>query len=599
MNACKHALRNTKWLLCLLTCLFAPTLLGQTLRYENAEKSELPGLNLEEETKGFLRDQGSLINQTGKEDYKIVGMTRDELGQVHVRFQQTLNGLKAYGSFLTVHVNEDTMEVLGVSGTAKDSNKDVDPKLDGDAAIEKAISTLGLTDVKLIGKPELCYVSVPVEKKRKSLNGARDQEMAHLAYMQEVTYTDDVGPQRDKLFADADSGLPLAQHHQHMYIKDRRAHDAQNGFGLPGLLVRTEGAAPTGDAVVNAAYDFSGITYDYYNSIHGRDSWDNLGSIMRSSVHVGTNYNNAFWNGTQAAYGDGDYNFFQPLALDLDVVAHEITHGVSQASGLIYAGVSAALHEHMSDTFAATVDAFINGGVNANTWKVGDVAFTPGTAGDALRYMDNPTLDGISTDYYPNLQGQAHRDAGVGNLAFYLLSAGGTHPTGATTVAVNGIGINDAARIWYRALTVYIGSYANPGYPELCAATLLAAGDLFGPLSTQVFSVSNAWAAVGVCSNGNIILLNWLSMPAGFWASVSTPLPANICRISFHSLLGTGNPDLYTDLGAPPTFGNFLCSSTNPGTGEDCYHPSPAAGTWWAGFYANTAFNNVATLIIY
>ncbi|MFP2913726.1 M4 family metallopeptidase, partial [Pyxidicoccus sp. 3LFB2] len=189
------------------------------------------------------------------------------------------------------------------------------------------------------------------------------------------------------------------------------------------------------DPVVNTNYDHLGTVYNCYSSLFGRDSYDNLGKVLISTVHHRVNYVNAFWDGTQMVYGDGDGVNASNLANSLDVTAHELTHAVTDTeSDLIYSGESGGLNESMSDIFGAVCEWYGDGAsdVSARHWLIGDDVWTPSIPNDALRYMNSPTLDGDSLDYYPDYSAGTgvHYSSGISNLAFYLLSQGGTHPRG-------------------------------------------------------------------------------------------------------------------------------------------------------------------------
>lgn len=270
-------------------------------------------------------------------------------------------------------------------------------------------------------------------------------------------------------------------------------------------------------------------TYDYFKNVHGRNGINgsngpgttaaaaNSGiSLVSSRVHFGTSYNNAFWYQNKMSYGDGDGTNFGPL-VTLDIAGHEMTHGVTQyTANLTYANESGALNESMSDVFGAMVESYSRGGtVNGDTWKIGEQAYTPSNGtGDALRYMDNPHLAGNGgytsdddPDHYAERytgsadNGGVHINSGIGNKTFYLAVVGGTHHRSGVTVT--GMGATNAARIWYRALTVYMTSSTN--FAGARTATLNAATDLFGSSSSQYNSTAQAWCAVGVgsCPNPN------------------------------------------------------------------------------------------------
>ncbi len=241
-----------------------------------------------------------------------------------------------------------------------------------------------------------------------------------------------------------------------------------------------------------------------------------------------SNYNNAYWNGSQMVFGDGDGSTFSPLSGALDVVAHELTHAVTEnTANLNYSYESGALNEAMSDILGAATEEWIDGSISSNTWKIGEDIYTPGTSGDALRYMNNPTADGQSYDYYPERytgsqdNGGVHLNSGIANLAFYLLSQGGTHPRGKTSVSVPAQGIVKARAVFYRALSVYMTSSTN--FEGARNASAQAAQDLYG--SGAYDSMHKAWDAVGVpgtpvtvtpLTNGQTV--SGLSGGTGSWA---------------------------------------------------------------------------------
>ncbi|HSK72359.1 MAG TPA: M4 family metallopeptidase, partial [Pyrinomonadaceae bacterium] len=260
-------------------------------------------------------------------------------------------------------------------------------------------------------------------------------------------------------------------------------------------------------------------TFDYFKNVHGRNGIDGSGGpgttfastntsvrLITSRVHFGKKYNNAFWHNNQMTYGDGDGTQFSPL-VTLDIAGHEMAHGVTQfTANLTYSNESGALNESMSDVFGALVERYARG-ENLNTWRIGEDAYTPSTSGDALRYMDNPHLAGNAgytanddPDHYSERytgtgdSGGVHINSGIANHAFYLAAVGGTHHLSGITVV--GMGADDAAKIWYRALTVYMTSGTN--FAGARTATLNAATDLFGSASTQYITVATTWSAVGV-----------------------------------------------------------------------------------------------------
>ena len=441
-----------------------------------------------EAARTFALQYAATRGAAGSEDFTSGRTQRDELGQLHIRLSQTIAGLAVVGAELIVHVEEASGKVIGVNGRfAADRGLPRAARVGAGAAIENAAADFGITDFQVVGVPELTYV-------------ATDRGTVHLAWTNVIEYTSEEGEERDRIFADAITGEGVDRHPLIHRAKYRKTYTCNNGTSLPGTLLFNEGGSSS-DTTAMAAYNNAGKTYDYYWLKHNRDSYNNAGATLHSSVHYSTNYNNAFWNGSQMVYGDGDGTTFAPLARSLDVVAHELTHAVTgSTAGLVYKNESGALNEGMSDVFAAATETYSDGGINADVWKIGDEVYTPGTSGDALRYMNDPAKGG-DYDYYPTRyvgtsdNGGVHWNSGIQNLAFYLLVSGGTHPRSKTSTSVTAIGMSAAEKIYYRALDVYTTSSTN--FRVMRDYTLRAASDLYGSTSTQYAQVGNSWTAVG------------------------------------------------------------------------------------------------------
>lgn len=264
----------------------------------------------------------------------------------------------------------------------------------------------------------------------------------------------------------------------------------------------------------NEAQYVSTAVYNYYSTNHLRDGIDGSGGpgyitshgydFITSATSYYTNYVNAFWDPTDRymSYGDGDGVNSRSLTT-LDIGGHEMTHGVTQyEANLTYSGEPGHLNEATSDIFGAMVERSVLGDTTG-TWLLGEETWTPATSGDALRYLSDPAADGVSYDYYTTSIGSAdvHYGSGVANLAFYLMSEGGTHPRSRSTTVVTAIGADAAADIWYLALTSYMTSSTN--FSGARAAMLSAAGALYGTSSQQYLTVGDAWTAVGVGASGS------------------------------------------------------------------------------------------------
>ncbi|NNF35409.1 MAG: hypothetical protein HKN68_14965, partial [Saprospiraceae bacterium] len=239
-------------------------------------------------------------------------------------------------------------------------------------------------------------------------------------------------------------------------------------------------------------------TYTYFNDKHGRDSYDDNGTSIKSYVHYSTNYANAFWDGIKMTYGDGNGSTVDAL-VSVDIVAHEITHGVTQYSAeLLYKYEAGALNESFSDIFGEAVENYAQG---SNDWLMGAEIFMNG---GAIRSLDNPNTyndpDTYMGDHYyigGSDHGGVHTNSGVQNYWFYLLSEGGSGVNDhGESFGVNAIGIDKAAAIAYRNLTTYLGVYSN--YYNAREGAIQAAIDLYGNHSPEVIAVTNAWHAVGV-----------------------------------------------------------------------------------------------------
>jgi len=267
---------------------------------------------------------------------------------------------------------------------------------------------------------------------------------------------------------------------------------------------------------VDAQYG-TAMTWDYFKNVHGRTGIANNGKGAYNRVHYGNRYNNAFWSDGCfcMTYGDGDGTTFNPFT-SLDVAGHEMSHGVtSRTAGLIYSGESGGLNESTSDIFGTMVEFYAKNANDQGDYLIGEKLFKNGNGTMAIRSMIRPSADGRSADCWYSGVGSldVHYSSGVGNHFFHLLSEGTTQgsPTcqaGDTRVAsgsasLSGIGNDKAAKIWYRALTVYMTS--NTNYAAARTATVQAAKDLFetgtNPSVTERQAVEAAWNAVKVTGN--------------------------------------------------------------------------------------------------
>lgn len=239
-------------------------------------------------------------------------------------------------------------------------------------------------------------------------------------------------------------------------------------------------------------------TYDYYKLKHNRNSIDNAGFAINSYVHYSRNYVNAFWDGSRMTYGDGNGSSVTPLTA-LDVCGHEITHGLtSKTANLTYSNESGALNESFSDIFGTAVEFFAKPPFEPGNWTIGeDMNYIIRNMANPNQFSDPDTYKGTFWYAGTSDNGGVHTNSGVQNYWFYLLSQGGsgTNDKG-TPFSVTGLGIDKAAKIAFRSLTVYLTSAAQ--FANARTGAIQAATDLYGATSTEVKQTTNAWCAVGV-----------------------------------------------------------------------------------------------------
>ncbi len=283
--------------------------------------------------------------------------------------------------------------------------------------------------------------------------------------------------------------------------KRRRVYTANHGSTLPGQLLRDEGSAPSGDAAVDEAYDGAGATYDLYWETYQRDSLDGTGLRLDSTVHYQQDYDNAFWDGRQMVYGDGDGSLFNRFTIAVDVIGHELTHGVTQyTSNLNYSNQPGALNESFSDVFGSLVkQRQKNQTASEADWLIGEGLFTSRVKGVALRSMkqpgtayDDPVLGkdpqpGHMRDYVQTSEdnGGVHINSGIPNHAFYL-----------TAAALGGYAWEKAGKIWYVAARDKFSS--NTDFQAAANLTHDVAGQLFGAGSQEQEAVAYGWDGVGI-----------------------------------------------------------------------------------------------------
>ncbi len=294
----------------------------------------------------------------------------------------------------------------------------------------------------------------------------------------------------------------------------RAVYDAQGRSDLPGRLVREEGDPPSGDAAVDEAYELAGVTYAFYKEVLGRDSLDDRGAMLVSSVHYGEGFDNAFWNGRQMVYGDGDEDLpederlFRRFTASLEIAGHELSHGVVQyEANLRYGFEPGALNESIADVMGVLVKQWHLGQtVDEADWLIGADLFTGNVNARAIRSMrepgtayDDPVLGGRDPqpahyrDYVdlPRREdsGGVHINSGIPNRAFYVAA-----------YEMGGKAWERAGRIWYYALRDRMRRRTD--FKDAAYLTYRTAGDLYGENSKEQVAVRTGWEEVGVPVEG-------------------------------------------------------------------------------------------------
>ncbi|MEU6527236.1 M4 family metallopeptidase [Streptomyces sp. NPDC046924] len=289
----------------------------------------------------------------------------------------------------------------------------------------------------------------------------------------------------------------------------RTVFDCRHGRSLPlAALARSEDGPASGDDSVNRAFDGLGVTRDFYHELFQRNSIDDRGMRLNGYVHFSSHFNNAFWDGQQMVFGDGDGRVFTDFTGSLDVIAHELTHGVTEnTAGLVYHNQSGALNESISDVFGSLAKQWsMKQTVDEADWLIGAEIFTPGIDADALRSMKAPGQAYDNALFGKDLQpdhmskyvslpdtelgdfGGVHINSGIPNKAFYQ-----------TAVGIGGFAWEAPGLIWYESLKA---SSMETQFQDFADTTYQKAEELFGAGSAEQLAVLAAWQEVGIQISG-------------------------------------------------------------------------------------------------
>jgi Zn-dependent metalloprotease len=284
--------------------------------------------------------------------------------------------------------------------------------------------------------------------------------------------------------------------------KQRTIFTAENHQDLPGRVVRAEKDKATGDKAVDEAFDGFGATYDFYWQIFDRNSINDEGLPLNGTVHFGQDYDNAFWDGQRMVFGDGDGEIFQRFTISIDVIGHELTHGVTEDEAqLMYQFQSGALNESVSDVFGSLVKQWSKKQTaDKADWLIGEGLFVPGIQARALRDMKNPGTafddpklgkdqqPGNMKDYLQTFEdnGGVHINSGIPNRAFCLAA-----------MNIGGYAWEKTGKIWYETLRDP-RLRPNTGFRRFARLTQANAVRLYSHTSSEAKAVADAWAQVGI-----------------------------------------------------------------------------------------------------
>lgn len=279
----------------------------------------------------------------------------------------------------------------------------------------------------------------------------------------------------------------------------RTIQNAANNSTPSGKVVRSEDGRASTDEAANDVYEGLGATHELFQTVFHRDSVDGRGRRLDAVVHFGNRFNNAFWNGAQLVFGDADGKAFLGFTKSIDIIAHELTHAITQYTcNLEYHGQSGALNESMSDVFGSIAKQYaLRQHVHAADWLIGAGTLGPVVPGVALSSLKAPGTAYLGDDQVSTMMsyvqtpdtdagdwGGVHRNAGIPNHVFYLVAT-----------RLGGFAWEGAAQIWYDTL---LSLRPNADFKSCATMTYYMAGRRFGVNSREQQEVGNAWTEVGV-----------------------------------------------------------------------------------------------------
>ncbi len=549
-----------KFTIALLACVLAGNLHAQNIRMK--EHRILPvfqrfesaaDLRSPEECLSYLHKTYQLGNDM---TFRHLRTDKDNMGMEHIRYAQWCHGRVVEGAVLILHVRNN--QVISCNGDLFPVNNPATvPALTESAALTKALDVFQATEYawdhnafnkkqeRTLPKGELVWAPEKGNATKGNFSLAWKFDIYALKPLRRAcVYVDAVDGhiiwEQNKLMDMHSRGTAYTKYSSmRQMVTDSTApnyfqlFDETRGTGIHTLdmqnstsdsydFINTTNTWTDTAGTRGAEYDVHwGLQriYDYYDSTHGRNSFDNLGSEIDGYVHFDVNFANAFWDGQEIVFGDGDLSVGMRPLTSLDIIGHEFTHAVTQYSAnLNYEYESGALNESFSDIFGKTIEKKYK--PSTFTWYIGKEIFNDGSI---MRNMSNPRT-GQAPDTYGGTywytgtddEGGVHTNSNVQNYWYYILTTGKTGTNDLNhSYSVTGIGFDKAAAIVYRSLTNYLTPFSE--YSDARMYSIEAAEDLFGKCSNEVIQTTNAWYAVGVGNkfpSANVVTASANALPA-------------------------------------------------------------------------------------
>ncbi|MAB57467.1 MAG: peptidase M4 [Aequorivita sp.] len=527
------------FLFSLIIFAFSGVVSAQDKKDEKRNVKEPPSLVVFDASQSYSLQNSSqifkeVLNPSPQTSFTTLKQEQDPLGFTHQKMQQYFKGVKVEFATATLSSKNGTVQTLNSSYSPIAEDFNVTPSVSNSQALNNAMAHVGATKYMWQNTSEAALADYQKPSGELVVFPAMKNisETNRLAYKFDIYATAPL--YRADVYIDAKTGQFIFEnkriHHANVpatgtslyngtvsFTADNasgpyRLRQTADGSGIQTFDLNNSTNYNSAVDVTSSSTNFTsnptGVqahfgaerTHKYFSQKHGRNSYNNAGAIIKSYVSYSSNYVNAFWDGSRMTYGDGDGVNYGPL-VSLDICGHEIAHGVTEYSAnLVYSYQSGALNESFSDIFGESIEKFASG---TNDWLMGD-DIGAGGSGGALRSMSNPNAYGdpdtyLGTNWYSGSgdNGGVHINSGVQNFWFYVLSVGksGTNDLG-NSYNVTGIGMDKAAAIAYRNLTVYLNS--NSQYSDARNGAIQAARDLYGSGSPEEIATTNAWYAVGV-----------------------------------------------------------------------------------------------------